>query len=70
MVEVSSEHKGDLKSANKTVAEVRSEMAELRSKHDAYVTQIATLKARNAQLEETIQQSKVAEVAQDDQMSR
>ena len=67
MIELSSEHKGDVKSANKTVAEVRSEMAELRLKHDAYVTQIATIKARNAQLEETIQQSKVA---QDDQMSR
>lgn len=61
LVELSSEHKGDLKSANKTVADVRSEMVELRSKHDAYVTEIATLKALNIQLEEIIQQSTVAQ---------
>ncbi len=60
LIELSSEQKGDLKSADKTAAELRSEMAELKSKHDDYVTEIATLKAINSQLEEVIKQQKVA----------
>ena len=56
LVEVSSEQKGDLKSANKTAADLRSEMAELRLKHNDYVAEIATIKAHNVQLQEAIQQ--------------
>lgn len=60
LLELSSEQKGDLKSAEKTAAELRSEMAELKSKHDDYVAEIATLKTINSQLEEVIKQQKAA----------
>lgn len=64
LLELSSEQKGDLKSAEKTAAELRSEMAELKSKHEDNVAEIATLKALNSQLEQSIKQQKAAHDAQ------
>lgn len=61
LVEVSSELRGDLKSANKTAADLRSEMAELRLRHNDYVAEIATIKAHNAQLQEAIEARNTAQ---------